>query len=410
MATIAAGDLPLSATLTDDDRFMIIDAPGSTKAAKLVATTVVRASMQSGAVLTTSLGAANGVATLGADSKLTASQVPAIVSGVSSINTTFTGAVTGVQMTSEKGVVNGYAGLDGSGKVPTAQLPGVVQSGSRSTNTLASAVIDFSYQQQTFLVNSVPTFSFTGLTPGAETSVTLVMDTGAPFLVAWPGSNFAWDTTIPTINPYVGNTTSLGFQVREDGVTIVGFGTPVDRSQIFAPFTEQEVFPREFLGMGGTGNPMSPGQLRLTYFKAYRSQLVSNLAMWVGTASVGATHQYMCLCDVNTSNWTTTIVARTADVTNNSMFGTASTAGVKTSPALTAAYQVYAGKWYAFGCSSIGQSTDPDVASQKYDARVNTWADLPMVAASVTQATYPALNTAYVAPTVYDTRYYGHLV
>src|SRR5206468_41488 len=128
--------------------------------------------------------------------------------------------------------------------------------------------------------------------------------------------------------------------------TIVGFGTPVDRSQIYSPFTEQEIFPREFLGTAGTGNTMASGQLRLTYFKASRTQLVNSLAMWVSaTVSVGATHQYMCLCDVDPNNWTTTIAAITADVTNNSMFGTGSAAGTKTTAALTAAYQVYSGKW-----------------------------------------------------------------
>lgn len=410
-------DQPLSAkttisTLTDDDKIALIDAPGSSAAVRLILATDVKTYMQNGVQLTSAKGVANGYAGLDGTGKVPSAQLPALASGVASVNGE-TGTLTNYQKTTGtggKGLANGYASLDGSAKVPVAQLPGIVQTASRSTNTTASTVIDFNYQQQTFLVNSTAAFTFSNLTPGAETSATLVMDTGAPFQVTFPGSNFAWDTTVGVINPYPGNVTTIGFQVREDGATVTAFGTPVDRSQIHSPFTEQEIFPREFLGAAGTGNVMSAGQLRWTYFKASRTQLVNNLAMWVRTGSVAATHQFMCIGDVDTSNWTTTIAAITADVTDNSMFGTGTAAGTRTAPALTSAYRVYAGKWYGFGCCSIGHSTSPDVASQRANPAFNTYTDLPMVCASVAQGSYPTVGTSYVAPTVYDTRYYARLV
>lgn len=44
-------------------------------------------------------------------------------SGVTSINGTLTGPVTGIEVTANKGVANGYASLDASGTVPAAQIP-----------------------------------------------------------------------------------------------------------------------------------------------------------------------------------------------------------------------------------------------------------------------------------------------
>jgi hypothetical protein len=94
MATIAAGDLPNLPGLTDDDKFMVVDAPGTTKAPKLLTATIARAYMQTGAVLTGQVGVPGGLATLGSDGKLTAGQVPTLAAaGVSSFNTR-TGAVT----------------------------------------------------------------------------------------------------------------------------------------------------------------------------------------------------------------------------------------------------------------------------------------------------------------------------
>jgi hypothetical protein len=46
--------------------------------------------------------------------------------GVSSINGSLTGAVTGIEVTSAKGAASGYAPLDSSSKVPTANLPAFV--------------------------------------------------------------------------------------------------------------------------------------------------------------------------------------------------------------------------------------------------------------------------------------------
>src|SRR5690606_16983641 len=79
-----------------------------------------------GAIPAAEKGAVNGVATLGADGKVTAAQVPD--SAVTSVNGK-TGAVTldagdvGAVSAAEKGVAEGVATLGADGKVPSGQLP-----------------------------------------------------------------------------------------------------------------------------------------------------------------------------------------------------------------------------------------------------------------------------------------------
>ncbi|QAX93274.1 tail fiber protein [Streptomyces phage Vash] len=83
-----------------------------------------------GAVPTTEKGAANGVATLGSDGKVPSAQLPASSGGgaVSSVNTK-TGDVVlvasdvGAVATTALGAASGVATLDASSKVPTAQIP-----------------------------------------------------------------------------------------------------------------------------------------------------------------------------------------------------------------------------------------------------------------------------------------------
>jgi hypothetical protein len=83
-----------------------------------------------GAVPTTEKGAANGVASLGADGKVPSAQLPAASGGgaVSSVNTK-TGDVVlvasdvGAVATTALGAASGVATLDSGSKVPTAQIP-----------------------------------------------------------------------------------------------------------------------------------------------------------------------------------------------------------------------------------------------------------------------------------------------
>lgn len=64
--------------------------------------------LETGKLSTTSVGAANGVASLGADGKVPTAQLPNL------------GAY---EVTANKGAVNGYAALGADGKVPSSQLP-----------------------------------------------------------------------------------------------------------------------------------------------------------------------------------------------------------------------------------------------------------------------------------------------
>lgn len=92
---------------------------------------LVGAQLPATVVLTSQVGAVSGVASLGADGKLTPSQAPAPV--VASVNGK-TGVVSLVASdvsalaTSARAAVNGVASLDGSGKVPSAQIPSLISS------------------------------------------------------------------------------------------------------------------------------------------------------------------------------------------------------------------------------------------------------------------------------------------
>lgn len=134
MATIAAGDLPNLTALSDDDKFMVVDAPGSTKAPKLLTATIARAYFQTGAVLSSQVGVAGGVATLGNDGKLTPSQLPTVsAAGVSSFNTR-TGVVT-LAVTDITGLMTGSTGA-----LPLARI--ISTDGHTTANTVYVGIND----------------------------------------------------------------------------------------------------------------------------------------------------------------------------------------------------------------------------------------------------------------------------
>lgn len=78
------------ANLTDDDRVVVINAPGSTANTGLLPATALRTYCQTGTVLATQLGVATaggvtGVATLDASGKVPTAQLPTLASGVTSV-------------------------------------------------------------------------------------------------------------------------------------------------------------------------------------------------------------------------------------------------------------------------------------------------------------------------------------
>lgn len=103
------------------------------------------------------IGAANGVAQLGADGKVPNTQLPAVLTGsVDSVN----GKIGNVELTaddvaavplSQKGAVNGVPQLDSTGRMPAAQLPTTVV----QTASLGAA-------------NGVATLDSTGKLPAAQ--------------------------------------------------------------------------------------------------------------------------------------------------------------------------------------------------------------------------------------------------
>ncbi|QAX95006.1 minor tail protein [Streptomyces phage Sebastisaurus] len=106
-------------------------APGVVQSVNGVsAASITLAASDVGAVATSAVGAANGVASLGSDGKVPSAQLPASSGGgaVSSVNTktgdvVLTAADVSAVPTSEKGAANGVATLDASSKIPTAQVP-----------------------------------------------------------------------------------------------------------------------------------------------------------------------------------------------------------------------------------------------------------------------------------------------
>jgi hypothetical protein len=80
------------------------------------------------AVPTSEKGAVNGVATLGSDGKVPSAQLPATSNAVTSVNTktgavVLTSADVSAVPTSDKGAANGVATLDATTKIPSAQIP-----------------------------------------------------------------------------------------------------------------------------------------------------------------------------------------------------------------------------------------------------------------------------------------------
>lgn len=106
-------------------------APGVVQSVNGVsAAAITLAATDVGAVPTTEKGAANGVATLGSDGKVPSAQLPAASGGgaVSSVNTktgdvVLNAADVGAVATTALGAASGVATLDASSKVPTAQIP-----------------------------------------------------------------------------------------------------------------------------------------------------------------------------------------------------------------------------------------------------------------------------------------------
>ncbi|QBZ73388.1 minor tail protein [Streptomyces phage Heather] len=124
-----------------------------------------------GAVPTSDKGVANGVASLGADGKVPAGQLPATSNAVTSVNTK-TGAVVlsasdvSAVPTSDKGAANGVATLDASTKVPTAQIP-----------SLTSTYVAVSTRGA---ANGVATLDGTTRLPVAQVPATLPKNTWTP--------------------------------------------------------------------------------------------------------------------------------------------------------------------------------------------------------------------------------------
>src|SRR4051812_30398786 len=131
-------DQPLSGkatigTLTDDDRLVAIDAPGTTAATRLIVATNVRTYMQNGVELSANKGAANGYAPLDATSKVPAANLPTLASGVASYNTR-TGAV--VATTGDiTGLMTGATGA-----LPLARI--ISTDGHTTANTIYVGVND----------------------------------------------------------------------------------------------------------------------------------------------------------------------------------------------------------------------------------------------------------------------------
>ncbi|MFD7236467.1 hypothetical protein ACFWAT_14315 [Streptomyces syringium] len=118
-------------------------APGVVQSVNGLSTAAITlTAAQVGAVPATSAGAAGGVATLGADGRVPAAQLPASSGAVQSVNErtgvvvlgaadvgaapaahTHTAAQVGAIATTARGAAGGVASLDGSGKIPAAQLP-----------------------------------------------------------------------------------------------------------------------------------------------------------------------------------------------------------------------------------------------------------------------------------------------
>ncbi len=96
------------------------------------------------------------------------------------------------------------------------------------------------------------------------------------------------------------------------------------------------------------------GNLRLTFFKARRTESIGHIRTQVSVAAVGATLARVGLWTVNVSNGDITLVA--ASDNNTGLW--ASTTGAHTA-ALSAAYVKTRDVWYGFGILVVGTSTGP---------------------------------------------------
>lgn len=413
MATKPLSQEPTISAVTADDKFVLVNNPSGTADTALITAANAALFFQSGMVTSSQLGASSsgsitGVATLGTDGKVLSTQLPAITSGVTSVNGS-TGALTGILTSGDIGV--NVAGLV-AGKVPTSQLPGSIQSATRAVNASTSTVIDFAFQQNVVMMDQAASFTFGNATPGAKTTLILVMDATGGRLATFPGSNFAFDQiTSVAIGYYPNEVTTLGFEVREDGVTVRGFGLDVDRSASWDPFSALDTFPRTQLFAGGGGNPITSGTLRLTYFRAKVSKAVSNCDIWVKTAptSTTNTHGYVAMFEVDISNWGLKCIAVSADDTT--MFSTASTAGTLVTKAWTT-FQMYSGRWYAFGVgySGTGVTASPSIVSARAIDGNNVALIPPRITGTLTQTALPTIGQTFTdaSAAAYDTMYYAN--
>ncbi len=126
----------------DLDYVSRLDANNATIAAAIAA-------LETGKVDATKLGAASGVATLGADGKVPASELPDLTSLY--------------QLLSQKNAPGGYAGLDSAGKLSAAVLPQVL---------LDSFIVDYSATYQALSAkgqaNGYAALDASGLVPTAQ--------------------------------------------------------------------------------------------------------------------------------------------------------------------------------------------------------------------------------------------------
>ncbi|NDC48784.1 MAG: hypothetical protein EBZ61_06865 [Micrococcales bacterium] len=144
-----------------------------------------------GAITLTEKGVANGVATLGLDGLVPASQLPPVAIGVSSVNgetgdVVLDAADVGAVALADKGVANGVASLNAQGIVPYSQLPqipGVAAPidfyGSVSSNSTSGTVFtlnstiyrSFVAQISVFIENNSESFMLLGAYNGSAWNI-----------------------------------------------------------------------------------------------------------------------------------------------------------------------------------------------------------------------------------------------
>lgn len=164
-----------------------------------------------GAIALTEKGIANGVATLGSDGLVPASQLPPVAVGVSSVNgetgdVVLDAADVGAVALADKGTANGVASLNAQGIVPYSQLPqipGVAAPidfyGSMSSNSISGTV---------FTLNSVIYRSFV-----AQISV-FIESNSESFMLLGAYNGSSWQISPSS----AGKNSGVSFSMDSDGV------------------------------------------------------------------------------------------------------------------------------------------------------------------------------------------------